>query len=408
MPNPLLQKRILLGITGSIAAYKGAELASKLTQAGAIVHVLLTASAEKFTSPLTFHSLTGNKCFTDADLWGAESHILHVQLGLSTDLFLIAPASANTIAKIAGGIADNLVTITALTARCPLVVAPAMDAGMFNHPATCANVKLLESRGIQFIGPAAGHLASGLEGFGRMQEPLDILHQVRWILAQNGPLAGKKIVVTAGGTREPIDPVRCITNRSSGKQGYALAQSALDGGASVTLITAPTDLRPPFGVKIIPVETAAEMHSAALAEIGDASVLIMSAAVADFRPMKTAAQKIKKEKGLKEIVLEPTTDILQDVAHHKQKINPSLRLIGFAAESENLITNARKKMESKGLDLIVINDITAADAGFEVDTNRVTLLFADGSIQELPLMKKSEVAEKIIQQVCAWLAGSGE
>jgi phosphopantothenoylcysteine decarboxylase/phosphopantothenate--cysteine ligase len=404
MSNPLENKHILLGITGSIAAYKGAELASKLTQAGVHVNVLLTPSAEKFVSPLTFQSLTGNKCFTDGDLWGGEGHIVHVQLGRTTDLMLIAPASANTIAKLAHGIADNLVSITALAARCPLVIAPAMDAGMFSHPATQENVKILQSRGVTFIGPEEGHLASGLEGRGRMSEPQDIVNQMRWILAQGGPLTGRKIVVTAGGTQEAIDPVRVIGNRSSGKQGYAIAQAALDCGAQVTLITTPTALPIPFGAQVVLVQTAEEMRKAVLKNIPDALALIMTAAVADFRPLHKLEEKIKKEKGLKEIQLEATKDILLEVANKKPKLNPGLRVIGFAAESQDIFKNAQKKLESKHLDIIAVNDITSPVAGFGTDTNKVSLLFADGSLEDLPLMKKSEVAEKIIQTLINWLA----
>lgn len=402
MPNPFDQKSILLGVTGSIAAYKGADLASKLTQSGASVHVLLTQSAEKFVSPLTFQSLTGNKCFTDADLWGGEGHIVHVQLAHQADMFLIAPASANTLAKLAYGIADNLVSITALAAQCPLVVAPAMDAGMYDHSATQQCLKLLKERGVTFIGPAVGHLASGLEGLGRMTEPLDILNQVRWTLAQGSILTRQKIVVTAGGTQEPIDPVRVIGNHSSGKQGYAIARVALDYGASVTLITTPTALPLPFGAQVVHVHTAEDMHQAVMNNLADANALIMAAAVADFRPLKSEDQKIKKEKGLNQITLEPTTDILLEVSRRRNKLHPSLRVIGFAAESQDILANARKKMESKHLDMIVANDITSPQAGFSVDTNKVTLLFSDGSSEALPLMSKDDVAEKIIQKLISW------
>jgi phosphopantothenoylcysteine decarboxylase/phosphopantothenate--cysteine ligase len=404
MSNPLENKHILLGITGSIAAYKGAELASKLAQAGVDVNVLLTASAEKFVSPLTFQSLTGKPCFTDADLWGGEGHIVHVQLSRKTDLMLIAPASANTIAKLAHGIADNLVSITALAARCAMVIVPAMDAGMFTHPATQENVKILQSRGVTFIGPEEGHLASGLEGRGRMTEPQEIVNQVRWILSQGGVLSGRKIVVTAGGTQEAIDPVRVIGNHSSGKQGYAIAQAALDFGAKVTLITTPTALPIPFGAQVERVQTAEEMRTAVLANIPEALALIMTAAVADFRPIHQQEEKIKKEKGLKEIQLENTRDILLEVANKKPKINPGLRVIGFAAESQDIFKNAQKKLESKHLDIIAVNDITSPMGGFGLDTNKVSLLFANGSSEDLPLMKKSEVAEKIILTLINWLA----
>lgn len=404
MANPFLNKNIILGITGSIAAYKGAELASKLTQAGAKVNVLLTPAAEKFVSPLTFQSLTGSQCFTDADLWDGQAHIVHVQLGRSADLVLIAPASANTISKLAHGLADNLLTITALAARCPLVMAPAMDAGMYCHSATLENVKLLQARGVSFIGPEEGHLASSLEGKGRMSEVGGILNELRWMLSKNGPLTGKKIVVTAGGTREAIDPVRVICNRSSGKQGYAVAQSALDLGAKVTLITAPTALPVPFGAEVEKVETAEEMRQAVLENLPNALALIMAAAVADFRPLQSQKEKIKKDKGIKELQLENTSDILLEVARKKATINPGLRVIGFAAETEDMLCNAQKKLESKKLDMIVVNDVTAPSAGFSKDTNKVTLLFADGSTEDLPLMRKSEVADKIMQTLLNWLA----
>ncbi len=405
MSNPFLNKNILLGITGSIAAYKGAELASKLTQAGAKVNVLLTPAAEKFVSPLTFQSLTGSQCFTDTDLWGGQAHIVHVQLGRTADLLLIAPASANTMAKLAHGLADNLLTITALAARCPLVIVPAMDAGMYSHSATQENLKLLQARGVTFIGPEEGHLASGLEGKGRMSEVYDILGELRWMFSKNGPLTGKKIVVTAGGTREAIDPVRVISNRSSGKQGYAVAQSALDLGANVTLITTPTVLPIPFGAEVVKVETAEEMRQAVLEKLPGALALIMAAAVADFRPVQSQEDKIKKDKGIKELQLENTGDILLEVARKKATLNPGLRVIGFAAETEDILRNAHKKLESKKLDMIVVNDVTAPSAGFNKDTNKVTLLYADGSSEDLPLMKKSEVADKIMQTLLNWLAG---
>jgi phosphopantothenoylcysteine decarboxylase/phosphopantothenate--cysteine ligase len=404
MPNPINQKNILLGVTGSIAAYKAAELASRLHQSGAMVNVFLTQSAEKFVSPLTFQSVTGRKCYTDADLWGGEGHVVHVQLGHSADLLLIAPASANTIAKLTHGIADNLVSITALAASCPIFIAPAMDAGMYSHTATQANIKVLQERGVTFIGPEVGHLASGLEGLGRMTEPAEIINQIRWRLAQNGPLKGKKVVVAAGGTKEPIDPVRVLSNRSSGKQGYALAQAALDAGAQVVLISTPTALTLPTGAQVIAVQTAEEMRLSVLAQINDAHALLMAAAVADFRPSKVAAEKIKKDRKLTSIELKTTADILMEVARVKPKVNPHLRVVGFAAESEQLLKNARKKMEGKKLDMIVANDITAPQAGFGTETNQVILLFADGKCEELPLLPKNEVAEKIIEYLISWFS----
>lgn len=390
-------KSILLGITGSIAAYKGVELASRLTQEGALVDVILTPSAQKFVTPLTFQSVTGRKAYTDDDLWGGEGHVTHIGLGRVGDLLIIAPASANTIARIAQGIADNLLCVTALAARCPAIIAPAMDAGMFSHVATQANVSILKERGVTFIGPASGHLASGLVGVGRMEETDVIMGAARWRMGRDGNLAGKKIVVTAGGTQEAIDPVRMITNRSSGKQGYALAQAAIDHGADLTLITANSSLPTPFGCKVVTVNSAAGMLGAVLAEVEDADGLIMSAAIADFRPVHVADEKIKKDSGVPTIVLEPTADILTEVAKKRESF-PKLRcVIGFAAESEDLLENARIKLKKKNLNMIVANDISATDAGFGVDTNRVILIKQDGSAESLPLMTKREVAETIIE-----------
>jgi phosphopantothenoylcysteine decarboxylase / phosphopantothenate---cysteine ligase len=312
-------KRIILGVTGSIACYKAADLASKLAQAGALVDVILTQSASQFITPLTFQSVTGRRAFVDSDLWGNEAHVLHVGLGHQTDLLVIAPATANTLAKLAHGIADNLLTITALAASCTLVIAPAMDGGMYNHPATQANLDLLAQRGAILIGPARGHLASGLEGIGRMVEAREILDHLRLVFSKNGPLEGRKVLVTAGGTEEPIDLVRTITNRSSGKQGFSLAQAALDQGADVTLIAGITHLPTPTGATRINVRTAQEMLEAVLEHVSDADVLIMAAAVADFRPASPAGSKLKKEGGIPEILLETTPDILAAVAQIKPR-----------------------------------------------------------------------------------------
>ena len=396
-------KRILLGVTGSIAAYKAADLASKLTQAGAQVDVILSRSAEQFITPLTFQSVTGRRAFVDADLWGSEAHVLHVGLGHIVDLLILAPCTANTIAKLAHGIADSLLTVTALAANCPLLIAPAMDGGMFEHPATQENVATLKKRGATFLGPAQGHLASGLSGTGRMLEPLEILGYARLALGQTGSLAGKKVIVTAGGTQEPLDPVRVLTNRSSGRQGYALAQAALDAGARLTLVTTPTALTPPVGADVIHVETAKQMLDSVLTESADSDALIMAAAVADFRPKAMAKDKIKKEGGIPRIELEGTEDILKMISLQRSETKQPFIVVGFAAESRDLLENASAKLQSKGLDFIAANDISAGDAGFAVETNRVTLLFADGRSESLPLMSKSEVAETIIERVAALL-----
>jgi phosphopantothenoylcysteine decarboxylase/phosphopantothenate--cysteine ligase len=398
--NKLLKERhILLGVTGSIAVYKAVELASRLTQAGAVVDTILTPAAEAFVRPLTFQSVTGRKAYTEADLWGAEGHVQHIGLAKRAELLLIAPATANTLAKLAHGQADNLLTVTALAAVCPLMLAPAMDGGMYAHPATQHNLQILENRGAKILGPAQGHLASGLLGIGRMLEPAEILAQVRLQLAEDGVLQGRHVVVTAGGTQEAIDPVRVIANRSSGKQGFALAQAALDLGARVTLVSGPVSLETPAGAQRIDVQSAEQMLQAVMQASSQADVLLMAAAVADFRPASPEGQKIKKEHGLERIDLLPTVDILKTISLRKLESGFPRVLVGFAAESQALIENARQKMQAKNLDLIVANDIGASDAGFAVDTNRVTLLFGDGRMQALELMSKTEVAELILERV---------
>ncbi len=399
----LLGKRIILGVTGSIAAYKAADLASKLTQAGAQVDVILTGSAEKFITPLTFQSVTGRRAYTDNDLWGNEAHVLHVGLGHATDLLVIAPCTANTIAKLSHGGADNLLTVTALASQAPLILAPAMDGGMFDHPATQENLDTLQKRGATIIEPAEGHLASGLTGKGRLPETSDLIGHIRLILGRRGLLVNKRVLVTAGGTQEPLDPVRLLTNRSSGKQGYALAQAALDAGAQVILITTPTALTPPVGAEFIKVETAKQMLDAVLKEFPESDALIMAAAVADFRPKDVAENKIKKEGGIPQIELEATEDILKAVAGLRSELKRKQVVAGFAAESQSLLENASNKLQSKKLDLIAANDISAEDAGFSFETNRITLLFADGHRESLSLMSKIEAAEIIVERVAALL-----
>ena len=403
---PILSgKRILLGVTGSIAAYKAADLASKLTQAGAQVDVILTSAAEKFITPLTFQSVTGRRAYVDNDLWGHESHVIHVGLGHAADLLIIAPCTANTLAKLAQGQADSLLMVTALASTAPLMVAPAMDGGMFDHPATQENLATLKKRGAYIIEPAQGHLASGLTGTGRLPETSELIGHIRLVLGRQGLLAGKKIVVTAGGTQEPLDPVRVLTNRSSGRQGYALAQAALDAGAEVTLITTPTSLTVPVGAQVVHVETARQLLEAVLKESEGCDALIMAAAVADFRPKTQAKDKIKKEGGVPQIELEATEDILKAVSAPAVKRNGSRPrvVMGFAAESQDLLQNATVKLQSKNLDLIAANDISANDAGFAVETNRITLLFANGHRESLSLMSKTEAAEIIITRIAALL-----
>jgi phosphopantothenoylcysteine decarboxylase / phosphopantothenate---cysteine ligase len=403
MSNPINGRHIVLGVTGSIAAYKSAEIASSLTKQGAVVDTVLTQSAERFISPLTFQSVTGRKAYTESDLWGGEGHVVHISLARKADLIVIAPASANTIAKIANGIADNLLAVTVLAAQCPILIAPAMDAGMYANPATQHNVAILKERGAEMIGPEEGHLASGLKGPGRMSEPADILASMRYLFSRGNPLRGKHIIISAGGTVEAVDPVRILTNRSSGKQGYALAQAALDAGSNVTLISAPTHLAPPTGAKLVLVESADQMNEAVLAEAPHADALIMAAAVADFRPMDIAAEKIKKSSNLQQIALVRTEDILHNIAKLKAEMKLDLKVVGFAAESEHLKDNARDKMQQKKMDMIVANDISDPEAGFGVDTNKVLLMYSDGSTEQLPKMEKIEVAEKVIQHLSSWL-----
>jgi len=405
---PLLHDRhILLGVTGSIAAYKAADLASKLTQAGALVDVILSDAVLEFISPLSFQSVTGRGVYTDADLWAAEGHVVHIGLAQNADLFIIAPVTANTIAKLAHGLADSLLTLAALAAKCPVIIAPAMDTHMYENPAVQANLNILRERGVYVVEPAEGRMASGLIGKGRLVETWELIGHIRKQLGRSGPLSGLCFVVTAGGTQEPIDAVRSITNRSSGKQGFALAQAALDRGAEVVLISGPSHLLTPIGAKRIDVCTAAEMRDAVLEEINKTDVLLMAAAVSDFRATQISTEKLKRREGVPQIQLEPTDDILALVAQKKKAKGWPRFMIGFAAESEDLISNARAKLVEKDLTLIVANDITTPDAGFDVDTNRVTMIDAEGGVQELPLMTKVEVAERIIHRVLQLLGKLG-
>jgi phosphopantothenoylcysteine decarboxylase/phosphopantothenate--cysteine ligase len=395
----LQDKRIILGVTGSIAVYKAAMLASHLTQAEAHVDIIMTEAAVRFVTPLTFQALTGRPVYTD--MWqaehggGLETHIAHVGLASEADLLVIAPATAQTIAKIALGLADNLLTVTALAARCPVLIAPAMDVGMFENPATQAHLTTLRGRGVHIAGPAWGRMASGQEGLGRFLEPDELLGHCRLALGHGGRLTGCRVVVTAGPTHEPIDPVRFISNHSSGKQGFALAQAAIDLGAEATLITGPVNLPTPIGAQRVDVQSAQEMLDAVLEHIAGADALLMAAAVSDFRPEQITDQKLKKETGLEALTLAPTPDILMHVAESERR--PHI-VVGFAAETQDLIDNARAKLTRKGLDLIVANDVSAEDAGFGVDTNRVTLI-TSGQLTTLPLLSKAEVAEHILDWV---------
>ncbi|MCB8928765.1 MAG: bifunctional phosphopantothenoylcysteine decarboxylase/phosphopantothenate--cysteine ligase CoaBC [Ardenticatenaceae bacterium] len=402
----LTGKRILLGVTGSIACYKAIDLASKLTQAGAEVDVILTEGAQKFVTPLTFRSVTGRPSYTD--MWSLDDHVRHVGLGETADLFVIAPATAHTIAKLAHGLADNLLTVTALAARCPILVAPAMDGGMYEHAATQANVATLRERGIQFAGPAEGRMASGLAGLGRMVEPNDLLGFVRQAIAQDGPLVGRKVVVSTGPTREPLDPVRFISNRSTGKQGLAVAQAALDAGADVTIVHGPIFEPIPFGATAVSVQTTDQMGDAVLEAAKEADALFMVAAVADFRPNTQSDKKIKKtdEQWGLAIGLEVTLDILSAVKTQRDKSGFPRVVLGFAAETHNAFEYGRDKLLRKGLNFIAVNDVMDRGAGFEVDTNKVLLLSSAGVVEEIPLQSKTAVAERLVHHVAKSLNGN--
>jgi phosphopantothenoylcysteine decarboxylase/phosphopantothenate--cysteine ligase len=391
-------KTIVLGVCGSIASYKAADLASKLVQAGATVETVLTASAREFVTPLTFQSLTGRPVYTDMFTPVTGGGEEHVALARRADLLLIAPATATTLARLAYGLADGMLSLTALATKAPIVVAPAMDNQMWEAAATQANVAVLKERGVTFLGPVAGRLASGNSGLGRLLEPEQIVGGVRQVLGKNGDLAGRRVVVSAGGTREPIDPVRFISNRSSGKMGYALAEAARDRGASVTLVSTTTALPLPYGVELVEAGTVAELRAAVLGATAKADVLVMAAAVSDFRSVSVAPEKIKKDGGdHMTLELEKNVSFFPEVPDRVVKV-------AFAAETSDVIENARRKPLSHGhLDLICANDVSATDAGFGVDTNRVTILDANGGVEALPLLSKYEVADRIYDRVVGLL-----
>ena len=394
MPSPLNNKRVVLGVTGSIACYKAADLASKLVQNGALVDVILTSAATQFVSELTFRSITHRPVFTDLYSSESELSINHVALAETADIIIVAPTTANTIAKIANGISDDVLTTTILATKAPIIMAPAMDANMFDNAATQANVTTLITRGVFIAGPANGRLASGLIGQGRMVEPSNIISSANMILGKDGDFSGKKIVVSAGGTEEAIDPVRNITNRSSGKMSYAIAEAARDRGAIVSLVAAPNALPKPVGILVTKIQSAEEMKKVITTECDGADALIMAAAVADWRPLKKLDSKAKKSTSdTWSLKLVKNPDIIGSIK------NDSLIKVGFAAESENLIENSKTKVKSKNLDFIVANDITAKDSGFSVDTNKVTIIHSNGNIESLPLMSKYDVAHSILDRV---------
>ncbi|MBZ5526836.1 MAG: bifunctional phosphopantothenoylcysteine decarboxylase/phosphopantothenate--cysteine ligase CoaBC [Acidobacteriia bacterium] len=393
--------RITLGVTGGVAAYKAAELARRLQQDGFSVQVVMTRAAREFVAPLTFAALTGQNVITDLfarDTSGSanlESAVEHIAVAQRTDLLLVVPATADILAKFARGLADDFLSTLFLATAAPVVVAPAMNVNMWQHPATRENIEMLRARGVRIVEPGEGYLACGMTGQGRLAELEDILAAVRDALHLKRDFETETVLVTAGPTCEDLDPVRYLTNRSSGKMGYALAQAAARRGAKVILVSGPTALPAPDGVQFIPVRSAEEMHKAVLASFSSCTVAIFAAAVADYRPAARHAHKMKRTKAPLTIELEPTPDIIADVARHKA----DRLLVGFAAETDHLAENARKKLAAKNADLIVANDVTAQGAGFDLDTNIVTLFSRDNRETPLPLMSKSEAAQRILDEL---------
>ena len=398
-PSPLADRRIVIGVAGSIAAYKSAYLTSQLIKLGARVDVVMTDAAQRFVGSTTFAALSHNPVTTS--LWDQNSEISidHVALGVKAHCIVIAPATANILAKLALGITDDPVTATVLASNAPQVIAPAMDADMFASESTQTNVQTLRKRGAIIVGPEAGRLASGLVGEGRMSEPEDIADAARTAIGQRyGDLKSRRVVVTAGGTREPIDPVRVITNRSTGKMGYAVAEAARDRGAETTLITAATGIRSPWGINSINVSTVDEMRDATLPAASDADILVMAAAISDFRPQSTRDEKIKKrdQHDLK-LELEPVEDWMP------QAVGSRLVKVAFAAETGDAAKKGAEKMAAKGASLTAANDVTEPGSGFGTDTNRVDIVYADGRVEPLKLMSKYDVGNAILDRVKTFL-----
>jgi phosphopantothenoylcysteine decarboxylase / phosphopantothenate---cysteine ligase len=387
---------LVLGVTGGIACYKAVELVRLLVKDGFLVQVIMTRGAMEFVTPLTFQTLSGMPVATETFNLTQESEIGHINLADSADLFVIAPATANVIGKIAAGIADDLLTTVLMATQAPVLVAPAMNIHMYGNPIFQENVRKLRRVGYHFMEPGEGYLACGYEGKGRLPEPEKIVEEIRRLLKKKD-LVGEKLLITAGPNREPLDPVRYLSNRSSGKMGYALARAGLRRGAEVLLISGPTELEPPAGARLIPVTTAAEMRGAILEELPACTAVIMAAAVSDYRPVDFANKKMKRDKGPIELRLEPNPDILKEIGARKN----GKMLVGFAAETEELLANAEKKLREKNLDMIVANNISEAGAGFDVDTNVATILDRNGAVRSLPLMSKDELAEQIFDHLLA-------
>lgn len=390
-------KHVILGVSGSIAAYKAAALASLLKKQGADVDVVLTKNGAQFITPVTFESLTGNKCMIDTFDRNFKFDITHISIAKKADVMIVAPASADVIGKLAGGIADDMLTTTALACRCPIIIAPAMNTRMYENPIVQDNMEKLRRYGFIIAEPAQGLLACGDVGKGKMAEPQDLLPYVLRAAAKEKDLAGKKVLVTAGPTQEALDPVRYLTNHSSGKMGYALAKMAMLRGAEVTLVTGPTAIAPPPFVKVVPIVSAKEMFEAVAAHLEESHMLFKAAAVADYTPAQVSDEKMKKSDGELFIPLQRTTDILGYVAEHRTE---KQLVCGFSMETQNMVENSRKKLEKKKLDMIAANNLKVAGAGFAGDTNVITLITKEGS-QELPLMSKEEVADAILDAALA-------
>ena len=399
---PLTERRVVLGVAGSIAAYKSAYITSELVKLGARVDVVMTESATRFVGSVTFAALSHNPVTTS--LWdqNSEINIDHVALGTKADCIVIAPATANLVAKLALGITDDALTATVLASSAPMVIAPAMDADMFGAPSTQKNVACLRECGALIVGPESGRLASGLVGEGRMSEPVDIVDAVRTAIGSRyGDLVGRRVVVTAGGTREPVDPVRVITNRSTGKMGYAVAEAARDRGADTVLISAANGMRAPWGIETIRVSTVDEMRAATLPACADADVLVMTAAISDFRPKEAADEKIKKRnRSSLNMELEPIEDWMP------MATGPRLAKVAFAAETSEAAAKGAEKMSAKGAVLTVANDVTEPGSGFGTETNRVDIVHNDGSVEPLPMMSKYHVGNAILDRVKPYLANN--
>lgn len=388
-------RKILVGVTGGIAAYKAAEVVSRLRKLNAEVHVAMTKSATEFITPLTLRSLSANPVYVDMFEEPKHWNVEHIALAQHIDAVIIAPATANILAKMTIGLADDFLSTVLLATRAPIFVAPAMNQAMYQHPATQANLTQLRERGIKLIGPSTGFQACGTEGVGRMSEAAEILETLSSFFSRVEGLKGKKVLVTAGGTQEPLDPVRYLGNRSSGRMGYAIAQALQEAGAETILVSAPSDLPTPQGVTRIKVQTALEMYDAVLERFSEVDVVIKAAAVADYRPAVLAEQKIKKDGTNLTLELVPNPDILAELGRQKT----SQILIGFAAETENLMANAQGKMLRKNVDLLVANDVTKQGAGFGSPTNIVSFLFPDGRRMDFPQMSKLEVARNLVHEI---------